>query len=126
MLRPATDMTEQIAQAATAFQPQLNGHKPKSVSATICGETLVITLRGALSPAEQAMAQRPEAAKVRELHRQLFLAGSETLRQDIQRITGLVVLEDAAEVFLASGTMVQLFLLSGKLPSESVDGESTA
>ena len=108
-----------------AFQPQLTGHKPKSVSVAICGETLVITLRGALSPAEQAMAERPEAAQVRELHRQLFLASSETLRQDIQRITGLVVLEDAAEVFLASGTMVQVFLLSGKLPSESVDGEST-
>jgi len=120
-----SNMTEQIAQAAITFQPQLTGHKPKLVSVAICGETLVITLRGALPPAEQAMAQRPEAANVRELHRQLFLASSETLRRDIQQITGLVVLEDAAEVFLASGTMGQVFLLAGKVPVESVDGGST-
>ena len=122
MLQSTSNMAEEIAQAAIAFQPQLTGHKPKSVSVAIFGETLVITLRGALSPAEQAMAQRPEAAKVREFHRRLFLAGSETLRQDIQRLTGLVVLEDAADVFLANGTMVQLFLLSGKVPVESFDG----
>jgi uncharacterized protein YbcI len=125
MLQPTSNMAERVAQAAIAFQPQLTGHKPKSVSVVIGGETLVITLRGALSPAEQAMAQSPAAANVRELHRKMFFASSETLRQAIQRITGLVVLENASEVFLESGTMVQVFLLSGKVPSGSFDGGST-
>ena len=125
MLQSPTNMAERIAQAAIAFKQQLTGRKPKSVSVAFCGETLVVTLRSALSPAEQAMAQTPEASGVQELYRQLFLASAETLRQEINRITGLVVLENAAEVFLASGVMVQVFLLSGKLPSESFDGGST-
>src|ERR1700735_3503618 len=37
-------------------------HVPKSVSVVLSGETLVVTLHGALSPAEQAMAQSPEGA----------------------------------------------------------------
>jgi uncharacterized protein YbcI len=125
-------MAEQIAQAATAFQEQRTGHQPKSVSVLLGGDTLVITLHGALSPAEQAMVQSPEgAAKVQEFHRHLFLNASDTLRQEIQRITGMEVLEGSEDVdptcgpvvqVFPSGTIVQVFLLSGKLPSGSFDG----
>ena len=125
MVQSTSNMAERVAQAALAFQQQLTGRKPKSVSVVICGDTLVLTLHGALSPAEQAEAHSPMAAKAQELYRQLFLANSEMLRQEIKRITGLVVLENAAEVLLASGTMVQVFLLSRKVPSEGFDGEST-
>jgi uncharacterized protein YbcI len=127
-------MAEQIAQAAAAFQKQRTGHAPKSVSVVVGGDTLVVTLHGALSPAEQAMAQSPEgAAKVHEFHRQLFLNASDTLRQEIRRITGMEVLEGSAEVdttcgpvvqVFPSGTMVQVFLLSGKLPSGSFEAEN--
>src|ERR1700690_2259123 len=97
-------MAEQIAKAATAFQRQRTGHEPKSVSVVLGGDTLVVTLHGALSPAEQAMAQSTEgAAKVQEFHRQLFLNASETLRREIKRITGMEVREAAAEVEPASG-----------------------
>lgn len=119
-------MAEQIAQAATAFQQQRTGHEPKSVSVVLSGDTLVVTLHGALSPAEQAMAQSSEgAAKVREFHRQLFLNAADTLRHDIKRITGMDVREAIAEVdpktgalvqVFTSGTMVQVFLLSGNVP----------
>ncbi|MDB5292824.1 MAG: hypothetical protein JWL69_4065 [Phycisphaerales bacterium] len=118
-------MAEQIAQAATAFQSQRTGHGPKSVSVVLGGDTLVVTLHGALSPAEQALAQNPEgAAKVQEFHRQLFLNASDTLRQEIKRITGMEVREAVAEVeptsgallqVFTSGTMVQVFLLSGNV-----------
>ena len=131
MTQSTETMAEQIAQAATAFQQQRTGHQPKSVSVMLGGDTLVITLHGALSPAEQAMAQSPEgAAKVHEFHRQLFLNASDTLRQEIRRITEMEVLEGSAEVdptcgpvlhVFPSGTMVQMFLLSGKLPSGYFD-----
>src|SRR5580658_2348644 len=127
-------MAEQIAQAAAAFQQQRTGHAPKSVSVVLTGDTLVVTLHDALSPAEQAVAQSPEgAAKVQEFHRQLFLNASDTLRQEIKRITGMQVLESSEEVdptcgpvvqVFPSGTMVQVFLLSGKLPSGNFDGEN--
>jgi uncharacterized protein YbcI len=124
-------MAEQIAQAATAFQQQRTGHQPESVSVVLGGDTVVVTLHGALSPAEQAMAQSPEgAAKVQEFHRLLFLNFSDTLSQEIKQITGMEVHERSAEVdstcgpvveVFPSGTMVQVFLLSGKLPSRSFD-----
>jgi uncharacterized protein YbcI len=122
-------MAEQIALVATAFQQEQTGHQPKSVSVVLGGDTLVVTLHGALSPAEQLMAQSPEgAAKVKEFHRQLFLSASDPFREQIQRITGMAVREASAEVepaagavlqVFSSGTMVQVFLLSGKVPAGS-------
>ena len=129
-------MAEQIALAATASQQQRTGHEPKSVSVILGGDTLVITLHGALSPAEQAMAQKPDgAARVQDFHQQLFLNASDSLRQEIKRITGMDVREattrvdpDAGTVIqvFTSGTMVQVFQLSGNLPSECFsDGDKT-
>jgi len=127
-------MAEQIAQAATAFQQQRTGHEPKSVSVVLGGDTLVVTLHGALSPAEQAMAQSPQgAATVREFHRQLFLTASATLRHQIKLITGMEVREATAEVepssgavvqVFTSGTMVQVFQLSGKVAPGSFNAGS--
>ena len=120
-------MAEQIGQAAAALQQKRTGREPTSVSVVLGGDTLVVTLHGALSPAEQAMAKSPEgAAKVQEFHRQLFLNASDTLRSEIKRITGMDVREATAEVdpktgavvhVFTSGTMVQVFSLSGKVPS---------
>jgi uncharacterized protein YbcI len=127
-------MAQQIAEAATAFQRQRTGRAPTSVSVVLSGETLVVTLHGALSPAEQTLAQQSTegAAKVQEFHRQLFLTASATLREEIRRITGLDVREATAEVApvsgavvraFTSGTMVQVFLLSDTLPTESWQGD---
>jgi uncharacterized protein YbcI len=129
-------MAEQIARAARELQQQRTGHEPKSVSVVLSGDTLVVTLHGALSPAEQVLAQSPAgAAKVQEYHRQLFHNASDTLRQEIRRITGMDVREATAAVepktgavvqVFTSGTMVQVFLLSGDVPSGSFNGANKA
>jgi uncharacterized protein YbcI len=126
-------MAQQIALAATEFQQQRTGRAPTSVSVVLSGDTLVITLQGALSPAEKAMAQSSEgAAKLQDFHRQLFLNTSETLRKEIKRITGMEVRKSTAEAdpktgavveVFATGTMVQVFLLSGKVPAENFNLE---
>jgi uncharacterized protein YbcI len=60
------------------------------VSVVLSGDTLVVTLHGALSPAEQAMALTAVgAAKLQEFHRELFLNASDTLRDEIKQITGI-------------------------------------
>ena len=72
------------------FQEQRTGHVPQSVAVVLSGETLVITLHGALSPAEKDLARSPEgAAQVQEFHRQLFANASDSLRREIQNITGV-------------------------------------
>ena len=123
--------TQQIVEAATAFQKQSTGHTPSAVSAILNGDTLVITLRDALSPAEKMLAEKPMGAEqVQEFHRQLFSNSSASLKQEIKRITGREVQEATAEVeantgsvvhAFTTGTVVQVFLLQKSNPLESSD-----
>ena len=125
-------MARQVAEAANAFQQQRTGHTPRAVTVVLSEDTLVITLHGALTPAEQAMAAEPAgAARVQEFHRQLFASSSDALRQEIKRITGVEVREAAAEVetntgtvvhAFTSGTMVQVFLLAQNVSAETWNG----
>ena len=103
-------VAQQIAQAAIAFQQQRTGHEPQSVAVVLSGDTLMITLHGALSPAEKVLSQSPEgAARVQEFHRQLFTDSADELRREIKRITGVEVREATAEVETTTGTVVQVF-----------------
>ena len=125
-------VAQQIAQAAIAFQKQRTGTEPKSVAVVLSGDTLLITLHGALSPAEQALAQSPAgAARVQEFHRQLFTNSADELRQEIKRITGVEVREATAEVetttgtvvqVFTTGTMVQVFQLAQSVPADTWNG----
>src|SRR4051812_3074478 len=62
MKKPASTMAQQIAHAATAFEQQRTGHTPQSVTVVLSEETLVITMHGALSPAERVLAGSLEGA----------------------------------------------------------------
>jgi uncharacterized protein YbcI len=110
MEKLASSVAQQIAQAASTFEQRRTGHIPQSVAVILSENTLVITLHGALSPAEKALAQSPAgAAQVQEFHRQLFIDSADSLREEIKRITGVEVREATAEVEPASGTVVQVF-----------------
>jgi uncharacterized protein YbcI len=126
-------MAEQIARAAIAFEQRRTGdHVPKSVTVVLSEGTLVITLHEALSPAERELAQTPAgAAQMQEYHRQLFASSSDELRKEIKRITGMDVREATAEIepesgavvqAFTTGTLVQVFLLSGQTPIQSWSG----
>jgi uncharacterized protein YbcI len=78
METPTISMAQQIAQAASASEQRRSGHTPRAVSVVLSEETLVITLHGALTPAEKALARTAAgAAQVQEFHRQLFVTSSE-------------------------------------------------
>ena len=123
-------MAQRIAQAAIAFEQRRTGnHVPKWVTVVLSEGTLVITLHEALSPAERSLARSPAgAAQVQEFHRQLFANSSDSLRQEIKKITGMEVREATAQVepttgavvqAFTSGTVVQVFQLAGHLPTET-------
>jgi len=121
-------VAQQIAQVAKAFEQERTGHKPESVTVVLSDDALVITLHGALSEAEKALAKDPDgAAKVQEFHRQLFASASKSLRESIERITGAKVREATAEIepsngtvikAFASGTVVQVYLLADKVATD--------
>lgn len=128
-------MAQQIAQAAIAFEQRRTGnHVPKSVTVVLSEGTLVITLHEALSPAERLLAQSPTgAAQMQEFHRQLFANSSDSLRQEISRITGMEVREATMQIEPASGSVVQaftsgnvvqVFQLAGSAPTETWSGKS--
>ena len=132
MEKPILTMAQQVAEAATAFEKQRTGHAPQAVTVVLGDETLVITLHGALSPAERALAQTPEgAAQVQDFHRQLFNDSADWLRQEIKRITGVDVREAKAEIeattgtvvqVFTTGTVVQVFLLAGGISADAWNG----
>ena len=130
MNKSKSTMAQQIAQAAIAFEQRRTGsHVPKSVTVVLSEGTLVITLHEALSPAERSMANSPTgAAQMQEFHRQLFANSSDSLRQEIKRITGMEVREATTEIepvsgavvqAFTTGTVVQVFLLAGNAPTET-------
>jgi uncharacterized protein YbcI len=133
MATPKPTMAEQIAQAAIAFEQRRTGnHVPTAVTVVLSEGTLVITLHEALSPAERELAKTPAgAAQMQEFHRQLFASSSLELKQDIKRITGMDVRESTAEIepksgavvqAFTTGTVVQVFQLAGRSPTQAWSG----
>ena len=132
MMTSDLNLAQQIARAAIAFEEACTGHVPSSASVLLRENTLVITLRGALSPAEIALARSaPGAAQVQEFHRQVFQSSVDRLREAIERITGVSVHEGSVEIatpssavvqVFATGTVVQVFLLDGNAPEVSWSG----
>ena len=129
MIKTQSTMAQKVAQAVTAFQQETTGHAPTAVTVVLSQDTLVVTLHEALSPAERDMAKSPAgAAKVQEFHRQLFINSSQSLRDEIQRITGVEVREAVAEVEPTTGAVVQAFTRSAMVQvfrlAQSVPGDN--
>ena len=127
-LEPAR-MAQQVAEVVMAFQLSTTGHAPKGVTVVLSQDTLVVTLHEALSPAEKDLARSPAgAAQVEEFHRRLFSSSSQSLREEIKRITGVEVREAVAEIEPTTGAVVQAFTRSAMVQvfrlAQGVAGDS--
>lgn len=124
-------MAQQIAEAAGLLGSKRTGLMPTGVSVVQDDGTLVITLHGALSPAEMVLSKTPAGAlQVQEFHRELFASNAAALRAEIKRITGVEVRQATAEVepstgtvvaVFATGTIVQVFLLKSGISAGAWD-----
>jgi len=129
-MKPESTMARQVAQAVLAFQQKMTGHAPKAITVVLSQDTLVVTLHEALSPAEKDLAKKSPAgaAKVQEFHRQLFSNSSQSLLEEIQRITGVEVREAVAEIEPTTGDVVQAFTRSSMVQvfrlAQCVPGDS--
>jgi uncharacterized protein YbcI len=133
MKTPVGTTALRVADAFMKFQTQRTGHAPKKVSVVLNDDMLVVTLHEALSPAEIVLSQSPDGASlVRDFHRRLFDSSFGSLREEIDRITGVPVRETAVEVETAmgvaehafeSGTMVQVFRLAIGISPEVWNGQ---
>ena len=129
MIKQESTIAKQVAEAVMDFQQKMTGHAPKAITVVLSQDTLVVTLHEALSQAEKDLAKSPAgAAKVEEFHRQLFSNSSQSLLDEIHRITGVEVREAVAEVEPSTGdvvqaftrsSMVQVFRLARSVPADS-------
>ena len=129
MTSPNQTMAQRVAQAALEAQQQRTGHPPGAVTAVLGEDTLVITLHAALTPAEKELARTAEGvAQVQAFHRHLFESSAHSLRQEIEKITGIAVREAAVEIepstgavihAFTSGNVVQIFQLAGIITMQS-------
>jgi uncharacterized protein YbcI len=136
MDRPSSGKAQQIAHVARAFEQEYTGRPPRSVTVVLSDDALVITLRGALSEAEKALARNPNGTtKVQEFHRQLFASAAGTLQREIERITRVKVREATAEIeprsgmlvrAFATGTVVQVFLLADPVETDIWSNENAS
>jgi uncharacterized protein YbcI len=132
MAPPERTTARRIAEAAADYERRRTGRAPHSVTVVLGGDTLVVTLHGALSPAEQALAASPAgAAELQAYRRGLFDASAASFRQEIKDITGVEVREAAAEAgpttgtvatVFTTGTVVQMFLLAAGVPADTWTG----
>ena len=125
MAKDEVNKAYDVAQAAKSFEQQRTGHAPKSVTVVMSDDVLVIRLHGVLSEAEKVLAQSQEGVEqVQEFHRRLFAIAAGSLRNDIEGIMGVKVQQANANIepgsamvveAFSSGTVVQVFLLSGRV-----------
>jgi len=129
-----TEIAKKVAQAAVTCHLDRTGLAPDSVAVVLSGDTLVVTLHGALSLAERTMAKTEAgAAKVQEFHSQLFSSSLDPFARQVKEILGADLLDAKAvadpgtgtvmQVFTkGNGTMVQMFLLNGKVAAGAWSG----
>ena len=128
-------MAQQVSDAIVKLQTARTGYAPKAVTVVLSGETLVVTLHEALSPAEISLSKTTDgAAQVQHYHRRLFETSSAELQAEIKRITGVSIRESALEVetstgavvhAFTSGVMVQIIRLDGTIPAEKWEGNDS-
>ena len=132
MTQSESTIAKDVGRAAALAHLERTGLAPDSVAVVLSGQTLVVTLNGALSLAERNLAKTEEgAAKVQEFHRQLFISAMQPMREQIKKIVGVDVLEASTTIdpstgivvqMFATGSIVQVFMLSGHVATEAWSG----
>ena len=109
MMKPRSTMADQISLAASLIERRRTGHARKWLTVFLNADTMVITLHGALTAAEQSLIERQaDAGRLEEFHRRLFTDDPASLWRKIRRITGMEVRDATAEVDTTNGTVVQV------------------
>lgn len=113
-------VTDQIAQAVWDFEQEHAGHNPRAGSVILSDDILMIKLHEALTPAEMLLADTAVGAGwSHEVHNHLFPSASDSLWNEIERITGRRLCEvaeadartAAIQYEFSTGTLVQVFQL---------------
>ena len=106
-MRNDRDSVKLLSEIAGVQQQLRTGHPPKRVDVAFAGNALVMVLHDALTTAEKKLAKDPKASdQLQAFHRELFLNSSNTMKQEISRVTGRAVRETVSELETGAGSLV--------------------
>src|SRR6266705_1811142 len=104
-----------ICEGMSRFEQDYMGRGPKDIHAHLIGDLLVVRLQGVLTAAEQQLVKTLQAAKGRDLLKQVRTQLIETARSVmeamVQEVTGAKVLSLHHDISTVTGEEVVLFTL---------------
>ena len=116
-MKTSGEIEAAICQGMSRFAQECMGRGPKDVHTHLIGDLVVVRLQGVLTAAEQQMVKTLQAAKGRDLLKQvriqLMEAARPILEAMVQEITGIKVLSLHHDISTATGEEVVLFTLVG-------------
>jgi uncharacterized protein YbcI len=107
-----------ICEGITRFEQQYMGRGPKSISAHLIGDLLVVRLQGVLTAAEQHLVRSLPAEKGRDLLKQVRTHLVETARpvmeKMVEHVTEVKVLSLHHDISTATGEELVVFTLASE------------
>jgi uncharacterized protein YbcI len=115
-MRTHGEIEAAICAGVTRFEQEYMGRGPKDIHAHLLGDLLVVRLQGVLTAAEQQLVKALEAAKGRDLLKQVRTHLVETARpvmeEMVQEATGARVVSLHHDISTVTGEEVLLFTLA--------------
>jgi uncharacterized protein YbcI len=102
----------ETANAVSKLKAEFFGRGPEGCKAYLNDNLLVIVLRGGLLDVEETLIERGRADKVRDLRLTWQEELADEAIQEIEKITGLKVLDYHSQILVRARVIVELFLLA--------------
>jgi len=108
----AGEVLSETANAVSKIKADFFGRGPEGAKAYLNDNLLVVVLRGGLLEVEETLIERGRADKVRDLRITWQEELDGEITQQIERITGLKVLDYHSQILVHAQVIVELFLIA--------------
>jgi uncharacterized protein YbcI len=106
------EVLSEVANAISKIKADFFGKGPEGGKAYVNDNLLVVVLRGGLLDVEETLIERGRADKVRDLRLTWQEELDAEITQQIERITGLKVLDYHSQILVRARVIVELFLIA--------------
>jgi len=106
------EVLSDAANAVSKIKAEFYGRGPEGGKAYLNDNLLIVVLRGGLLDVEETLIERGRADKVRDLRVTWQEEIGDEITQQIEKITGLKVLDYHSQILVRARVIVELFLLA--------------
>lgn len=106
------EVLSEVANAVSKIKADFFGRGPEGGKAYVNDDLLVVVLRGGLLDVEETLIDRGRADKVRDLRVTWQEELEVEMTQQVERITGLKVLDYHSQILVRARVIVELFLIA--------------